>query len=123
MPETTPDEVTHKMKKHYLGENKDVDLEHPEKQVQAFTDVASEFVWFLAFDEAINLHRKHVTEESVIYLYYYNYEGEFSLDALLLAIKGKFHPLIEILWDKLYHYVAKTVLGIERRRLGEPFSH
>jgi len=95
--------------KHYLPGG-EVSLDDPLSQLPAFTHLISDWVWNLGFHKTIHAHAKD-PQGPPMFIYYYTYEGEFSLDAMLMSVKGDYHPILEILWMKLDTWIKKDILG------------
>ena len=70
--------------------------------------------FYVGVAKAIELH----TKEAPAYIYYYTYPGEFTLSNILLAIRGKYPVMMELIGHFLSTWVKKTLFGINPPRYG-----
>lgn len=117
MPNDVHPSVPDQVKDFYL--NGKFDHENPLNQMTELTKMISDWVWGFGFHNAVSSHSKHVSPSTPLFLYHYEYLGEFSLDQLLLALRGEYHPIIEILWMKISNYVKSNILGQTIPRYGK----
>lgn len=87
---------------YHLSESKGETLEDFKNYTSMFTDR----FWLVDLHKAVTYH----TNLAPVYLYFYTYQTEFSLTDFVLAMKGKHHPLLEILGMTIKNLVKKYIL-------------
>lgn len=69
----------------------------------------SDRFWNVGFHNAVKTHIQHSTEPT--YLYYYTYRSKFTLTDMVVALKGEYHPILEILRMKISNWFKESILG------------
>ena len=78
------------------------------------TNLFSDRIFLHGTHEAVNIQAKY----SPVYLYYFSYEGSFSLTNLLLALKGKFPSKIELMYFFGSRWIERNIFGREPHHYG-----
>lgn len=95
-------QVMEQIRDFYFGKGERIDSF---EKFQNYTSLFTDWVWAVGAQHAIRLHSAH----SPVYPYYYSYKGEFQLGKVLLAVKGNWHPIAELLLmslkEKFNYYV------------------
>jgi hypothetical protein len=116
-PNKVEPEITEKIKSYYFNEK--FNHENPMSQMLNFTNLFSDWIFYLGFQNGITSHLKQASPSAPIYLYYYNYNGDFNLSDVLLSLKGDYHQIIELVWMKFSKWFKTTILGQTRQDLGK----
>lgn len=122
LPDSTSHEVLQKLKDFYIEDGLSFELTSFH-EFENITNMFSDRFWNVDFHNGINSLLKHSTPISPLYLYYYTYNSEFSLTDIVLALKGDFHPVAEVLGSKIRTWFSTTFLGEEVPRFGNKLAN
>ena len=101
-------EQSEAIKQHYFGNATCVADIGPDMFFQNITSLFSDRHFFSGFEKAVASHASH----SPVYVYYFNYIGEFSLADLLISLKGEAHVIYEMLSYTITTWFRKIVWGV-----------
>jgi carboxylesterase type B len=106
--------TSQKIRDFYFGKNFEKTNNGIDK-LDSYTALIGDRHFFVGVAEAIEFHAK----EAPTYIYFYTYAGEFSLANILLAIRGRFPIIVELVSHFLSTWVKKTLFGINPPRYGK----
>jgi hypothetical protein len=79
------------------------------------TKMFTDRFWNMGFHNGVKAQLNH---SSHLYLYYYSYQGEFTLTDFLVALKGESHPIVEVVVHLLTNWFKKVFYNEELPKFG-----
>lgn len=102
-----------KIKEFYFKEKSQLNFEVASEN---YTSLLSDRFFLYGFHQAVILHVQKSL--SPTYTYYFQHEGDFSLYTFLTALKGKYHPMIEVILHLAKSWVNRIFYGIQPPKKG-----
>jgi len=93
-------------------------VDNPLEHMQGMANLFSDWIWYLGFQRAMELHAVYSCAENPLFVYYYDYYGKYSLADLVLAIGGDYHPIVELIRIKGKKWVREKIKKEEVPKYG-----